>query len=433
MAEPIEVSTKPLQELVASCRTAISCLVRLSAQNGADAQIETALKKNDRLGETIPLSRLVDLAGELGLQAKWIQVDWQGLKTAVRAHPLLIVRKNADVVVVTGGGRSGTEEVSVWDPHHDGVVFFVAREEFERAWNGHALIITPEDADVFQSPTSRKTAPTNDGKTSPASPDILGQRIRPDPPRTARVSRLSHPKETARRSLGLTIGLAATTIVAAAGIVLFLLTSPGADRIADSSAPATVEPAAVPDTLTNSRGAATSVGAVATAPVVPTAEAESPSSTPPSGGPTRQPDAPRPLGAPAPGASPLAPAAERAPSTLAAPAAQMQQAPVGTTTALPDSLPTVSVQDITALLGHGDTLFRKGDLAAARLFYERAADAGNGQAAIRLGETFDPVFLDHAQLRGARGDMGKALVWYRRARDLGAAEAEVLLEALEAK
>jgi hypothetical protein len=50
-----------------------------------------------------------------------------------------------------------------------------------------------------------------------------------------------------------------------------------------------------------------------------------------------------------------------------------------------------------------------------------------------LGETFDPVFLGHAQLRGARGDIGKALAWYRRARDLGAREAEVLLERLEAK
>jgi TPR repeat protein len=88
--------------------------------------------------------------------------------------------------------------------------------------------------------------------------------------------------------------------------------------------------------------------------------------------------------------------------------------------------------EIAALLAHGDALFRKGDLAAARLFYERAADAGDGQGAIRLGETFDPVFLDHAQIRGARGDLGKALAWYRRARDLGAAEAEVLLQGLDA-
>jgi TPR repeat protein len=109
---------------------------------------------------------------------------------------------------------------------------------------------------------------------------------------------------------------------------------------------------------------------------------------------------------------------------------------VAATTPVPAEPPAVAVlsgSEIAALLAHGDALFRKGDLAAARLFYERAADAGDGQSAIRLGETFDPVFLDHAQLRGARGDMGKALAWYRRARDLGAPEAEVLLDRLEAK
>jgi TPR repeat protein len=78
-------------------------------------------------------------------------------------------------------------------------------------------------------------------------------------------------------------------------------------------------------------------------------------------------------------------------------------------------------------------LFSKGDLVAARLFYERAADAGEGQAALKLGETFDPVFLDLARLRGARGDATTALSWYRRARELGVAEAEILLKSLEAK
>jgi hypothetical protein len=123
-------------------------------------------------------------------------------------------------------------------------------------------------------------------------------------------------------------------------------------------------------------------------------------------------------------------------STVAPPAAQMPQTPVAATTPVPAEPPAATVlsgPEIAALLAHGDALFRKGDLDAARLFYERTADAGGGQSAIRLGETFDRVFLDHAQLRGARGDIGKALAWYRRARDLCAPEAEVLLEGLEAK
>jgi len=191
MAIPIELSAEPLQEPVASCDTAISCLARLSMQNGSAARITAARRRIDLASETLPLSRLVKLAAAFGLQAEWIQLDWQGLKTAVVAHPVLIVRKNTDVVVVTGGGRSGAEEVSVWDPHHDGVVFFVAREDFEGGWSGHALIITPEDADanVFKLRPGHETAPDTGGDTSPTPPDKPKQQTPPSPMRTARASK----------------------------------------------------------------------------------------------------------------------------------------------------------------------------------------------------------------------------------------------------
>ena len=86
-----------------------------------------------------------------------------------------------------------------------------------------------------------------------------------------------------------------------------------------------------------------------------------------------------------------------------------------------------------ALLARGDALLSAGDVTSARLFYERAAGGGDGLAAVRLGETFDPIFLDRVRLRSVRGDLGTALSWYRRARDLGATDAEILLKGLEAK
>ena len=93
-------------------------------------------------------------------------------------------------------------------------------------------------------------------------------------------------------------------------------------------------------------------------------------------------------------------------------------------------MPTI---DTTALLTRGDALLGIGDIASARLFYERAADAGNAQAAIRLGGTFDPSFLAQARLNGVRGDPAVALKWYKRARDLGASEAEILVLSIERK
>src|SRR6202035_3345627 len=56
------------------------------------------------------------------------------------------------------------------------------------------------------------------------------------------------------------------------------------------------------------------------------------------------------------------------------------------------TVPTLSAAEIAGLLARGDWLFATGDVASARLLYERAADAGEGRAAVRLGETFDPVF-----------------------------------------
>ena len=124
------------------------------------------------------------------------------------AHPVLVVRDSADAVMVTGGGRSGAEEVSVWDPDHDGVVFFVSRDDFERNWSGHALLITPGEAGA---------------KLFDPSPQ----------PRT--------PPRRPTHWLGLSLGIAAAALVVSGGMVLFLLTAPNADQ---GAAPVSPEPAA---------------------------------------------------------------------------------------------------------------------------------------------------------------------------------------------
>jgi TPR repeat protein len=96
-------------------------------------------------------------------------------------------------------------------------------------------------------------------------------------------------------------------------------------------------------------------------------------------------------------------------------------------------VPAFSAAEIARLLSRGDWLFATGDVASARRLYERAADAGEAQAAMKLGETFDPVFLDHSHLRGLHGDPGTAVFWYRRARDLGDTGVASRLDRLETK
>ena len=133
----------------------------------------------------------------------------------------------------------------------------------------------------------------------------------------------------------------------------------------------------------------------------------------------------------APAGSPTAKAVHRAPAEFTA-------APSPTPSSLavpsPDAPNTsLSTAEVTELLGHGDALLRTGDIASARLFYERAAAAGDGRAALRLGATFDPAFLGRAGLRNVQGDAAEARSWYSRALDLGAAEAKRPLNSVETK
>jgi hypothetical protein len=82
----------------------------------------------------------------------------------------------------------------------------------------------------------------------------------------------------------------------------------------------------------------------------------------------------------------------------------------------------LSTEEIRLLIRRADALVATADLGSARLFYERAAAAGDAQAAIKLGATYDPLFLSQAGLRFVRADPKAAAHWYARARDLGAVE-----------
>ena len=90
-----------------------------------------------------------------------------------------------------------------------------------------------------------------------------------------------------------------------------------------------------------------------------------------------------------------------------------------------------SAAEIAALVRRGDAFLTSGDITSARLFYERAADAGSGPAALQLGATFDPVILGHVGARAGILDPAQALLWYRRARDLGTVEADKRIKRFE--
>jgi TPR repeat protein len=89
--------------------------------------------------------------------------------------------------------------------------------------------------------------------------------------------------------------------------------------------------------------------------------------------------------------------------------------------------PPVAAEDasvIAAKMKIGVELMTYGEVAAARVMFQRAAEAGDGAGAFALAETYDPLVLGGLRLReGIMPDLALARAWYERARDLGSLEA----------
>jgi TPR repeat protein len=83
--------------------------------------------------------------------------------------------------------------------------------------------------------------------------------------------------------------------------------------------------------------------------------------------------------------------------------------------------------EIAQMVKRGAELMANGDVASARLMYQRAAEAGEPTAAFALAESYDPLMLDKG---GIPPDLALAQTWYAKAKDLGAAQAPERLERL---
>jgi TPR repeat protein len=68
--------------------------------------------------------------------------------------------------------------------------------------------------------------------------------------------------------------------------------------------------------------------------------------------------------------------------------------------------------------------------ASARVVFQRAADAGNANAAMALGATYDPNVLGKLGVVGVSADLEQARSWYRKAENLGSPDARERLEVL---
>jgi hypothetical protein len=397
---------------VVSCKTALFCLDRVCGSDGMRVR-DAASEAVESVEEgVLPLDRLIAIAATSGLRLRAANFDWRGLLIATSTKAVLLLLKNGNVVAVLGTGREGIEEVTVSDPlYQDGEPFFLPRVALEHAWGGEALIVKEKRSRseralawyfsvlsvcglaaglllLFQAAIEETIAGSRafyGERLSAVSSNRLAARVASDEPESsaaeAGLRSSASNTDDALTSAGVTQADPAPppTISAEAG------TAEPAKEAQTTEQPAaeaqkTFEVAAIE--------ASTDSGRVA-------AGLEENTARPPKGRDGEAPEA----------ASRLATAASN----------QNVDQSAGNPT------PSVSADEIRALLVRGDSLIAKGDVASARLFYERAAEAGDGQAALRLAESYDPAFLARAHLSGVRGDLLAAANWYRRAQELGAA------------
>src|ERR1043166_139234 len=385
-----DVDVEPIKGLAVSCKTAFSCLDRICGSDGTRMATAAIGWVADAEEGVLPLDRLIAFSKTRGLRLRPASFDWGSLLVATATKTILLLLNNGNVVAVLGTGREGVEEVVVSDPlYREGEPFFLPRLALEQAWGGEALLVKTRrskgeralawyfsilsvfglaagllllsqaavDVTIAGSHSSEDSAATSSRESTQAS---AANHIQPPAAPAESETRIAPRLDPAA-------GAAAPPPDVAAGA------EPSRDPAAASTGAASElkeQPA--------------EISAVA---ALPTGEA-----------------------APAPATAQIAARIDQSATRLPEPlGGSVQQPPTapsagsGNRSTKPAS-PAPSASEIATLLARGDALIAKGDLASARLFYERAAEASDGQAALRLGESYDPAFLAQAHLSGVRGD-----------------------------
>jgi len=87
--------------------------------------------------------------------------------------------------------------------------------------------------------------------------------------------------------------------------------------------------------------------------------------------------------------------------------------------------------ELAGLLKRARSLLAVGDIPAARLLLERAADAQEAEAALMLGTTYDPLVIGNQDMRSITPDPAMARQWYQKAAALGSADARRRLSQIQ--
>ncbi len=122
----------------------------------------------------------------------------------------------------------------------------------------------------------------------------------------------------------------------------------------------------------------------------------------------------------------------RAPAAAApAAAAPLATPPVAAPPVAASPARRLDADELAALMKRAKGMIAIGDIAAARLLLERAADAQEASAALLLAQTYDPAVLGAQDTRSITPDPAAARTWYQKAAQLGSPDASQRLAQMQ--
>lgn len=129
--------------------TGLDCLVIVARQHGLHLTAEQLIQDNLLSGSEVSFADLIKCANKMGLSAKAVHLDWQGISSLKKALPAIVRLKNGATMVLT---RVDADDTSAWvvlqDPlANDGTPLVVDRARFESGWAGDVLLVK-RDYDV---------------------------------------------------------------------------------------------------------------------------------------------------------------------------------------------------------------------------------------------------------------------------------------------
>lgn len=92
----------------------------------------------------------------------------------------------------------------------------------------------------------------------------------------------------------------------------------------------------------------------------------------------------------------------------------------------------ISQPEIEDLIREGNKRMKEGDILQARDLFLKASSAGDPEAALAMGRSYDPIYFTRLDKKNAEPDPAAAFEWYRKAMDAGATQtARVRIENLK--